>query len=97
MDSRFGLGVGALFAVIGNKYIIDSALPESSSFTLVDMLHGLTLFFILATIAANAYSLNLIKKDKAARGYKIDRLASRIVLVAYVILNVWFIFRAGAG
>ena len=25
MDSRFGLTVGALFAVIGNKYIIDSA------------------------------------------------------------------------
>ena len=40
MGSRFGLTVGALFAVIGNKYIIDSALPESTSFTLVDTLHG---------------------------------------------------------
>ncbi|WP_121353919.1 ligand-gated ion channel [Flavisolibacter nicotianae] len=47
MDSRFGLSVGSLFAVIGNKYIIDSALPESTSFTLVDTLHGLTLFAIL--------------------------------------------------
>lgn len=97
MDSRFGLGVGSLFAVIGNKYIIDSALPESSSFTLVDLLHGLTLFFILATIAANAYSLNLIKKDKVAKAYKFDILASRIVLVAYVILNVWFIWKASRG
>jgi hypothetical protein len=43
MDSRFGLSVGSLFAVIGNKYIIDSSLPESTSFTLVDTLHGLTL------------------------------------------------------
>jgi hypothetical protein len=51
IDSRFGLSVGSLFAVIGNKYIIDSALPESSSFTLVDLLHGITLFFILAVIA----------------------------------------------
>ena len=94
MDSRFGLGVGSLFAVIGNKYIIDSALPESSSFTLVDLLHGLTLFFILATIAANAYSLSLIKKDKVEKAYKFDMLASRVVLIAYVLLNVWFIWKA---
>jgi hypothetical protein len=47
MDSRFGLSVGSLFAVIGNKYIIDSSLPESTSFTLVDTLHGLTLFLFL--------------------------------------------------
>ncbi|HET6767483.1 MAG TPA: hypothetical protein VFH08_08790 [Chitinophagaceae bacterium] len=97
MDSRFGLGVGSLFAVIGNKYIIDSALPESSSFTLVDLLHGLTLFFIFATIAANAYSLNLIKKDKVAKAYKFDILASRIVLVVYVLLNIWFIWKASKG
>jgi len=97
MDSRFGLGVGSLFAVIGNKYIIDSALPESSSFTLVDLLHGITLFFIFATIAANAYSLNLIKKDKVAKAYKFDTLASRVVLIAYVLLNIWFIWRASKG
>jgi len=94
MDSRFGLTVGALFAVIGNKYIIDSALPESSSFTLVDLLHGITLFFIFATIAANAYSLNLIKKNKAAKAYKFDMIASMIVLILYMILNVWFIWQA---
>ena len=94
MDSRFGLGVGSLFAVIGNKYIIDSALPESSSFTLVDTLHGITLFFILATIASNAYSLNLIKKDKVAKAYKFDRTAARAVLILYILLNVWFIWNA---
>ena len=97
MDSRFGLTVGALFAVIGNKYIIDSALPESSSFTLVDLLHGVTLFFIFTTIAANAYSLNLIKKNKAAKAYKFDVAASMIVLILYIILNVWFIWQASEG
>lgn len=94
MDSRFGLGVGALFAVIGNKYIIDSALPESSSFTLVDLLHGITLFFILATIASNAYSLNLIKKDRVDKAYRFDTIASRLVIFVYVLLNVWFIWKA---
>jgi hypothetical protein len=97
MDSRFGLTVGALFAVIGNKYIIDSALPESSSFTLVDLLHGVTLFFIFTTIAANAYSLNLIKSDKAAKAYKFDVAASLVVLILYIVSNVWFIWQASKG
>lgn len=94
MDSRFGLGVGSLFAVIGNKYIIDSALPESSSFTLVDLLHGITLFFILATIASNAYSLNLIKKGRVDKAYRFDTMAARLVLIVYVLLNAWFIWKA---
>ncbi len=45
MDSRFGLSVGSLFAVAGNKYIIDSSLPESTSFTLADTLHGANAVF----------------------------------------------------
>ena len=71
IDSRFGLSVGSLFAVIGNKYIIDSALPESTSFTLVDTLHGLTLFFIFIIISATAYSLKLVKEKKERTGQKI--------------------------
>lgn len=43
LEPRFGLPVGGLFATVGNKYIIDSILPETSAFTLVDTLHTLTL------------------------------------------------------
>ncbi len=94
MDSRFGLSVGSLFAVIGNKYIIDSSLPESASFTLVDMLHGITLFFILAVIAENAYSLRLIKKNKIAKAVKADNISAIVMLAVYIVLNIWFIWRA---
>jgi hypothetical protein len=97
MDSRFGLSVGSLFAVIGNKYIIDSSLPESSSFTLVDALHGITLFFILVVIAANAFSLRLIKKNKIQEGIRFDNTTALIVLFSYLALNGWFIWRAAAG
>ncbi|MEQ1676644.1 MAG: hypothetical protein ABL876_08090 [Chitinophagaceae bacterium] len=96
MDSRFGLSVGSLFAVIGNKYIIDSSLPESSSFTLVDMLHGITLFFILAVIAENAYSLRLIKQNKIAKAVKTDNISAIVALAVYIVLNVWFIWRAAS-
>jgi hypothetical protein len=94
MDSRFGLSVGSLFAVVGNKYIIDSALPESSSFTLVDMLHGITLLFILATVATNAYSLNLIKNNQLRKAYKFDLITAQVVLFVYIALNIWFIWKA---
>jgi len=97
MDSRFGLSVGSIFAVIGNKYIIDSALPESSSFTLVDTLHGVTLFFIFATIAANAYSLMLIKKNKMEKAYKFDLICAVVMLVLYLAMNAWFIWQASKG
>ncbi|MGC4034334.1 MAG: hypothetical protein QM764_00130 [Chitinophagaceae bacterium] len=97
MDSRFGLSVGSLFAAVGNKYIIDSSLPESSSFTLVDTLHGLTLFFIFGIIASTAYSLRLVKTDQVKRAHNFDMLMAKVVLILYIALNVWFIARAGKG
>jgi hypothetical protein len=94
MDSRFGLSVGSLFAVIGNKYIIDSSLPESTSFTLVDTLHGLTLFSIFAIITATAYSLKLVKSNKLKQADRFDFVFAQILLVVYVAFNVYFIFQA---
>lgn len=97
IDSRFGLSVGALFAVIGNKYIIDSSLPESTTFTLVDTLHGITLIFILGIIVATAFSLRLIKKDKIKQANRLDFVSAQVLVVAYVLLNAWFIYQASQG
>jgi len=96
MDSRFSLSVGALFAVIGNKYIIDSSLPESTSFTLVDTLHGLTLFCILVIVAATAYSLVLVKKGEVKKANRFDMLTAQILLFIYVIANIYFIMKAAS-
>jgi hypothetical protein len=97
IDSRFGLSVGSLFAVIGNKYIIDSSLPESTSFTLVDTLHGLTLFAIFAVITATAFSLKLVKRNKVKTAYKFDMITAQTLLLAYIILNIYFIWNASKG
>jgi hypothetical protein len=97
MDSRFSLSVGALFAVIGNKYIIDSSLPESTSFTLVDTLHGLTLFCILLIVASTAYSLILVKKNQVQKARRFDMLTAQILLFLYVMANMYFIVRASNG
>ena len=93
MDSRFGLSVGSLFAVVGNKYIIDSSLPESTSFTLVDTLHGLTLFCIFAIISATAYSLWLVKKNEIKKSRRFDMTFAQLLLLFYILLNLYFISR----
>lgn len=99
IDSRFGLSVGSLFAVIGNKYIIDSSLPESVDFTLVDSLHGLTLLFIFAVITSTAYSIMLDKKDVAGKGRarRFDMIAAQILLLVYVVMNAWLIYQASSN
>ena len=94
IDSRFGLSVGSLFAVVGNKYIIDSSLPESTSFTLVDTLHGMTLVAILMIMVATSYTLRLVKLDKIYQAKKFDRMCSIIMLAVYILLNGYFIFVA---
>ena len=94
IDSRFGLSVGALFAVIGNKYIVDSSLPESTTFTLVDMLHGITLLFILVVIICTAWSLKLVKRNELAKSQRFDFIGAQVLLGCYLLLNAWFIFEA---
>jgi hypothetical protein len=94
IDSRFGLSVGALFAVIGNKYIIDSALPESTTFTLVDTLHGLTLLFILVIIMSTSYSLVLIKQNNTNKAQRFDFMSAQLLLACYLLLNGYFIYSA---
>ncbi len=91
IDSRFALSVGAIFAAIGNKYIVDSSLPESTSFTLVDTLHGVTLFFIFLVVASSAYSLQLVKKERHQVSRKFDRFMSKAILVLYIVINVYFV------
>jgi hypothetical protein len=94
MDSRFGLSVGSLFAVVGNKYIVDSSLPDSSTFTLVDTLHSITLLFILLVIAANAYSLRLIKQNQIPQSVRFDNRTAVALLILYLVSNAWFIWIA---
>ena len=91
MDSRLALCVGSLFAVIGNKYIIDSTLPESNTFTLVDSLHGITLFYIFLVMVSSVYTLSLIKNGKPAKANRHNRIVGWVLLLLYLVLNFWFV------
>ena len=94
MESRLALSVGSLFAVIGNKYIIDSSLPESNTFTMVDTLHGLTLLYIFLVIASSVYTLRLVRAGFEHRSEKQNRLMGWLLLLFYVALNIWVILQS---
>lgn len=91
VEPRFALPVGALFAAVGNKYIIDSLLPETSSFTLVDTLHTLTFLVIFLTVFISALSLSSFRRGDIDKYRKINRLGGRIVIGGYLILNILFV------
>ncbi len=94
LEPRFGLPVGGLFAAVGNKYIIDSLLPESSHFTLVDTLHTLTFLGIFGTLLVSAVALKLHDWGRKEASIKVSRIGAITVISAYVILNVVFIWLA---
>ena len=94
MEPRFGLPVGGLFAAVGNKYIIDSLLPESSEFTLVDTLHALTFIGIFATLLVSAIALKQFDSGKKELAEATNRRGFRIVVALYAFLNLVFIAMA---
>ncbi|MGE0588492.1 MAG: hypothetical protein AB7O48_07945 [Cyclobacteriaceae bacterium] len=94
LEPRFGLPVGGLFAAVGNKYIIDSLLPESSAFTLVDTLHALTYMAIFSTLLVSAIALRYHEKGNDEASVKVNKIGSRIVVGTYLIANIIFVILA---
>lgn len=91
MEPRFGLPVGGLFAAVGNKYIIDSLLPESSAFTLVDTLHALTFIGIFGILLVSAIALRQYDNGKKEMAEETNRSGAKLVIIAYVICNIIFV------
>jgi hypothetical protein len=87
-EPRFGLPVGGLFATVGNKYIIDSILPESSSFTLVDSLHTITFLGIFATLVVSALALQESDKGNREAAERINKSGIKYVIGFYVLANI---------
>jgi hypothetical protein len=90
-DARFGLPVGGLFAAVGNKYIIDSLLPESSTFSLVDTLHTLTFFAIFCILLVSAICLRLYDNGEKEKCLRIDKMGMRAILITYALANIFFV------
>lgn len=64
MSIRSSLALGAVFSFIGNKYILNQALPFTTEFTLNDSIQLATISLILITIL-HYITFDVFKNDKA--------------------------------
>jgi hypothetical protein len=87
-EPRFGLPVGGLFAAVGNKYVIDSYLPETSDLTIVDTLHGLTFIMIFVIIAFSALSLRQDDDGQEKLSNTTDKTVAWIVGGIFLVVNL---------
>ncbi|MBI4522294.1 MAG: hypothetical protein HY695_00605 [Deltaproteobacteria bacterium] len=90
VDPRFGLGVGAVFAAIGNVIYIGAFLPRADQVTLTDMVNGtglVTIFLSLVQSTVSLYIFDTKGREKLSRLF--DRVSFTVSLpVTY--LSVWF-------
>ncbi len=90
-DSRFCLCVGGIFAAIGNKYIVESVVPSSTSNTLMDNVHTLTFIFILLITVVMIISLRLYQSGDAKKvllSHKVDKWSFYVFTFLYAIINI---------
>jgi hypothetical protein len=82
VDPRFGLGVGALFGIVGSSYLVSSLLPDGSELCYADKLHVLGLYIVLLVVVESAMSLALTLRH----GERGERLSRRLDRTCFVIL-----------
>lgn len=85
IGARTSLAVGALFAAVGNKYIVDSSLPDHTSFTIVDKIHNLTFALIFVSIVFNVISNAMFRGGRVRLGRRIDYGAFALLLFGYAL------------
>lgn len=96
---RLGLCVGGLFAAVGNKYIIESAVPSTVSNTLFDNIHNITFIaiFVILVVAVISFKWNETEKPELfAKAKKLDMASFYSVVTVYILLNAFLIMRAAS-
>jgi len=89
VDPRFGLGVGAFFAAVGNNIYVASVLPGSSGVSLASMINGIGLATIFLTMVQSAISLYLFDtrgKEKLSKLF--DNVSFAVMLPCYLVINL---------
>lgn len=85
VDPRFGLGVGALFAIIASEFIFAGMVPFTGGLTIADKLHLLTCGAVLFTTVVSVFSLRQWHHDRRAMSLRIDRIAMVVFPPIYVV------------
>lgn len=94
LDARFGMGVGALFAVAASAFIVSASVPDSSSLTVADRLHMVALGCIFLTLLLSAFCLRLEVTGREELAFRIDHWCLGVLPVLFYGWVLWAIVRA---
>jgi hypothetical protein len=94
VDPRFGLGVGALFAVAASAFVVASAVPDSGVLTVADQMHMISMGFIFASLLQSAFCLKWDEQGREALYKRVDRWCLVIFPLTFVLWAGWIIVRA---
>lgn len=72
VDPRFGLGIGALFAVTASSYIVASIAPDSDVLTIADQIHVAAILFIFASLIQSVFALKWDESGKEVLWKRLD-------------------------
>jgi hypothetical protein len=94
LDARFGMGVGALFAVAASAFIVSASVPDSASLTVADSLHMVALGGIFVTLLISAFCLRLEVRGREELAFRIDHWCLGILPLLFYGWVVWAIVTA---
>ncbi len=94
--SRIGLCAAAVFAAIGNKYVVDNMLPPASSFTLADGIQA-TSFASIFLAAFTVVAMQGLHKSSPRLSRLFNAVMGIGTMVAYLAVNGWLILQAAAS
>jgi hypothetical protein len=94
LDARFGMGVGALFAVAASAFIVSASVPDSASLTVADRMHMVALGCIFITLLLSALCLRLEVRGREELAFRIDHWCLAIMPLLFYGWVGWAIFRA---
>lgn len=89
VGSRFSLGIGAFFAVIGNNISLGTTLLISDRLSLADMVSGIglaTIFLVLTHSTIAHYIFHSKGREKLS--LLLDKVSFVVLLLGYVIINL---------
>jgi len=95
VDPRFGLGVGAVFAAIGNFIYIGPLLPRTGHVAdLVNVIGLVTIFLTLVQSTISLYIFDTMGREGLSRFF--DRVSFIVFLAGYTVINLALPFAAAS-
>ncbi len=94
LDPRFGLGVGALFAVAASAFVVSSSVPDSGVMTVADFIHIIAMASIFASLLQSALALKFEVSGRLDISDKLDHWSLVVFPVLFFGWSFWVIAEA---